>query len=147
MNSSGSHGLRQIIPGNPETAITPEWLWLTCRRPALEPLDPTQPSTGTTLFRIVSLNWRAPLRNRTVDLLLTMHTCFVRWRPVGLDYCGSEGYLCPGTSRCVGHCLAALSLGLSLAPEIQSCLPEIRNEPMTQGTDSYRVATNSAPQD
>jgi hypothetical protein len=50
MNSSGSHGLRQIIPGNPEAAITPECLWLTCRRPALGPLGPTQPSTDTTLF-------------------------------------------------------------------------------------------------
>ena len=30
MNSSGSHGLRQIIPGNPAAATMAKWLWLTC---------------------------------------------------------------------------------------------------------------------
>jgi hypothetical protein len=56
-----------------------------------------------------------PLRNRTVDLLLTMHAGFVRWRRVGSDYRRSEEYRCPGTSRYVGLCLRPLSLGLSLA--------------------------------
>jgi hypothetical protein len=40
----------KIIPGNPEAAITPEWLWLTCRRPALGPLGPTEASTGIGIF-------------------------------------------------------------------------------------------------
>jgi hypothetical protein len=74
MTVPGSHGLRQIIPGNPAAVTSPKWwLWLTCLRPVLRPLGPTQASAGSsTFFRILSVSWRAPLRNRTVDLLLTM---------------------------------------------------------------------------
>ena len=57
----------------------------------------------------------APLRNRTVDLLLTMHAGFVRWRRVGSDYRRPDGYWCLNTSHSVWCCLRSLSLGLSLA--------------------------------
>ena len=58
----------------------------------------------------------APLRNRTVDLLLTMHAGSVRRRRITSNYRSSEGSRCLGTSRCVGHSLESLSLTLSLAP-------------------------------
>src|SRR3984957_5506803 len=61
-------------------------------------------------------SWRAPLRNRTVDLLLTTPSGFVQWHLVGSDYGRSAEYLGLGTSRCVRRCLESLSsLGLSLA--------------------------------
>ena len=47
----------------------------------------------------------APLRNRTVDLLLTMHAGYVRWRRVASDYRRSARYRCLGTSCSVCHCL------------------------------------------
>ena len=55
------------------------------------------------------------LRNRTVNLLLTMHAGFVRWCRAGSDYRRLGGYRRLGASRCVGCCLGSLSLGLSLA--------------------------------
>ena len=61
------------------------------------------------------MSWLAPLRNRTVDLLLTMHAGFVRLRRIKSDCRSSEGSQCLGASRCVWRCLEALSLGLSLA--------------------------------
>jgi hypothetical protein len=67
------------------------------------------------LFSNIILELRAPLRNRTVDLLLTMHAGFVRWHRIGSDYRSSAEFLCLGASRCVCHCLAPLSLSLSLA--------------------------------
>ena len=52
-----------------------QWLWLTCPASPLEPLGPTQGSARQlNFFRIMSLSCGAPLRNRTVDLLLTMST-------------------------------------------------------------------------
>jgi len=52
-----------------------------------------------------------------VDLLLTMHAGFVRWRRVGSDYRRSERSRCLCTSRYADPCLRALSLGLSLASD------------------------------
>src|ERR1035441_3012530 len=57
----------------------------------------------------------APLRNRTVDLLLTMDAGFVR-RSRGPSGCRrQEGYRRLGPSRFVCCCLDPLSLDLSLA--------------------------------
>jgi len=67
------------------------------------------------LFSNLVCELRAPLRNRTVDLLLTMHGGFVRWHRVGSGYCRPDGYLRLGPSRCVCRRLGTLSLSLSLA--------------------------------
>ena len=46
--------------------------------PRSEPLVPTGTLvTRASFFLIMSPSWRDPLRNRTVDLLLTMHGGFV----------------------------------------------------------------------
>jgi hypothetical protein len=79
------------------------------------PLVPTGIHDPFEYFRIRP-STRAPLRNRTVDLLLTMHTGFVRRHRIRSGYRSSEGYRCLATSRCVGRCLGSLSLALSLAP-------------------------------
>ena len=65
----------------------------------------------------------APLRNRTVDLLLTMHAAFVQRRRVGSGYRRSQGLRCLSTSCSVCHYLGSLSLGLSLAIPCESPPP------------------------
>jgi hypothetical protein len=75
VTAPGSRGLRGIIPGNPRAVTLPKWLRVTCPSTLLGPLDPTPaPTAYCTFFRIFSLSCGAPLRNRTVDLLLTMET-------------------------------------------------------------------------
>ena len=65
----------------------------------------------------------APLRNRTVDLLLNMHAVFVQRRRVGSGYRRSQGLRCLSTSCSVCHYLGSLSLGLSLAIPCESPPP------------------------
>jgi len=74
---------------------------------------------GSDVFEKISLPG-APLRNRTVDLLLTIHASFVRWRRVGSDRRRSKGLRCLTASGSVGRCLVPLSLGLSLVFRIFS---------------------------
>jgi hypothetical protein len=73
VTAPGSRGLRGIIPGNPRAVTLPKWLRVTCPSTLLGPLDPTPaPTAYCTFFRIFSLSCGAPLRSRTVDLLLTI---------------------------------------------------------------------------
>jgi hypothetical protein len=65
---------------------------------------------------------RAPLRNRTVDLLLTMHAGSVCCRRIRSDNRSSEGSQCLGRSRYVGRYLEPLSLASSLTDPITSYL-------------------------
>ena len=70
--------------------------------PLLTAVRPHRRLTGrANLFRIESSSCRAPLRNRTVDLLLTMQASFVRWHRLGSDYRRSEGSRYLSTSRSV----------------------------------------------
>jgi hypothetical protein len=73
--------------------------------------------THANFFRIISSGWRALLRNRAVDLLLTMHAGWVCCHRVGPDYRSSEGLRCLSMSRYVDPCLRALPPGLSLASD------------------------------
>ncbi len=68
------------------------------------------------LFSNLASELGAPLRNRTVDLLLTMHAGFVRRRPAESCYGTSGRWSCLAGSGSVCRGLGALSLGLSLAP-------------------------------
>jgi hypothetical protein len=73
----GTHGLPKGIPG-PAGRVSRERRWLSCPHPFRQPLDPTGAlMTHTNSFLIMPSSWRAPLRNRTVHLLLTMHADFV----------------------------------------------------------------------
>ena len=81
-----------------------------------QPLVPTAPQSRVQIFSNYGVLAGAPLRNRTVDLLLTIHGGFVRRRRLKSDYRSSEGSRCLGTSRCVGRSLESLSLTLSLSP-------------------------------
>ncbi len=84
------------------------------RRETVRPhLGVSRPSD---LFSILACELGAPLRNRTVDLLLTMHAGFVWHRRIKSDCRSSQGSQCLGTSRCVGRSLESLSLTLSLGP-------------------------------
>ena len=78
--------------GAPETGgPSTQWLWLTCPASPLEPLGPTQGSARQlNFFRILSLSCGAPLRNRTVDLLLTMDARPVWKGRAGSRQCSSE---------------------------------------------------------
>jgi hypothetical protein len=82
--------------------------------PCGQPLVPTGPQSRASGFSNHSVLAGAPLRNRTVDLLLTMHAGFVRLHRVGSDYRSPEGYWRLVTSHCVCHRLGPLSLGKSL---------------------------------
>jgi hypothetical protein len=62
-------------PGNPAVVASPKWLRPTRLGPFSRPLGPTQAFADySNFFRIFPVNCGAPLRNRTVDLLLTMET-------------------------------------------------------------------------
>jgi hypothetical protein len=75
-----------------------------CQNTGSRPLDPIGPQSPGQIFPNYSLLAGAPLRNRTVDLLLTMQADTVWRHRIRSDYCRSEGYRCPGKSRCVcGH--------------------------------------------
>jgi hypothetical protein len=79
-----------------------------------QPLVPTGSQNRARIFSNYTVLAGAPLRNRTVDLLLTMHAGFA-WRGrIKSDYRSSEGTRCLATSRCVCHCPEPLSLDLSL---------------------------------
>ena len=68
----GSHGL---VPGilGPTDRSRRERRWLGYRHPCLQPLGPTDALIAyAQCFRMISSRCGAPLRNRTVDLLLTM---------------------------------------------------------------------------
>ena len=63
-----------------------------CQGASRQPLGPTGPRSPGQFFSNHSVLAGAPLRNRTVDLLLTMQygtvwRCRIEWR-----YCSSEGY-------------------------------------------------------
>jgi hypothetical protein len=73
--------------------------------PCGQPLVPTGPQSPVRIFSNYVVLAGAPLRNRTIDLLLTMHACFVR-RSRGLSGCHrQEGYRRLGPSRSVCCCL------------------------------------------
>jgi hypothetical protein len=75
-----------------------------------QPLGPTSPQDLGQIFSNHSVLAGAPLRNRTVDLLLTMQADTV-WRGrIWSDYRSLEGYWRLGESNCVGQYLEPLSL-------------------------------------
>jgi len=74
--------------------------------PCGQPLVPTGIHDPFESFRIRP-STRAPLRNRTVDLLLTMHTSVVWCHRITSDYRRSEGLQCPSKSRSVCHRLTS----------------------------------------
>jgi hypothetical protein len=55
-----------------------DWRWRTASASRGQPLVPTGPQSPGQIFSNHSVLAGAPLRNRTVDLLLTMHAGFVR---------------------------------------------------------------------
>jgi len=101
-----SDGLLQASPGLPAwhggsgAGWPPVLYW--------QPLVPTGTLSLSELFSIKAFSAGAPLRNRTVDLLLTVHAGSVGWRRVGSDYRWSEGLACLGSSGSVCHCLRPL---------------------------------------
>ena len=74
-----------------------------------ERLSPPVPRWLSELFEKISLPG-APLRNRTVDLLLTMQADTVWRRRIGSDYRSSEGCQRLGKSSCICGNLEPLSL-------------------------------------
>ena len=103
-------------PGRPGAAgmARRDWRWRAASTSCGQPLVPTGSQNPGRIFSNHTVLAGAPLRNRTVDLLLTMYAGFV-WR--GRARSGhrrSERYPCPPTSRYVGCCPGPLSLDLSL---------------------------------
>jgi hypothetical protein len=85
-------------------------------RAAVSPHRTSEPRPGFSNYTVLA---GAPLRNRTVDLLLTMHASFV-WRCLVMSgYRRPEGSWRLATSRCVCLRLGALSLDLSLAASVR----------------------------
>ena len=80
-----------------------------------QPLVPTAPQSRVQIFSNYTVLAGAPLRNRTVDLLLTMQADTVWLHRIGSDCCSSERYRCLSKSYCVCGYLEPLSLGQSLA--------------------------------
>jgi hypothetical protein len=100
----GSDGL---APGHPRGCRHDLAEWLAGRpvwppRAAVSPHRPSEPCPDFSNHTILA---GASLRNRTVDLLLTMHTGFVWWRRVESDYRRSERRWRLATSRRVRRCL------------------------------------------
>ena len=104
-----------VSPASPSRA-TGRALSARTRFPCGQPLVPTGPQRTVQIFSNHIVLAGAPLRNRTIDLLLTLHAGSVGWRRVGSDYRRSEGLACLGALRSVCHCLRPLSLTSSLAP-------------------------------
>ena len=100
----GSGGAAPGIPGGAGMAWR-DWRWRAASASCRQPLVPTGLPGLARIFSNHTVLAGAPLRNRTVDLLLTMHAGFVRRRRIKSDYRSSEGSQCLSTSRCVGHSL------------------------------------------
>jgi hypothetical protein len=110
----GSGGAAPGIPGAAGMAWR-DWRWRAAGASCGQQLVPTGPQCPVRIFSNHMVLAGAPLRNRTVDLLLTMHPGFVRWHLVESDYRRSKEVRCLASSCRVRRCLEALSLGLSLA--------------------------------
>jgi hypothetical protein len=68
----GSHGLPEASPDLPAGSRGSGAGWAV-HAPSQQPLDPTRTLiTNADFFRMMPSDWGAPLRNRTVDLLLTI---------------------------------------------------------------------------
>ena len=81
----GSDGAAPGIPGAAGIAWR-DWRWRAASASCGQPLVPTGPQSPARIFSNHTVPAGAPLRNRTVDLLLTMHAGFVCCRRAGSDY-------------------------------------------------------------
>jgi hypothetical protein len=91
--------------------------------PCKQPLVPTGVHGIFELFSNKAHLAGAPLRNRTVDLLLTMQPDTVWPRPAGSCYGTSGQRSCLAGSGIVCRSLGALSLGLSLTSDVPRTIP------------------------
>ena len=94
----GSGGAAPGIPGAAGMAWR-DWRWRAASASCGQPLVPTGPQDPVRIFSNHTVLAGAPLRNRTVDLLLTMHADSVCRRRIRACYCRTGEYWCLRGSR------------------------------------------------